>query len=37
LVRRRYRPHTVIPYGPFIVLGGVLLEFFSAQLRAWLQ
>lgn len=37
LLRRRYRPHSVIPYGPFIVFGGMLLEFFSAQLKMWAQ
>jgi prepilin signal peptidase PulO-like enzyme (type II secretory pathway) len=37
LARRQYRPHTAVAYGPFIVFGGLLVEFFSAQIRAWAQ
>jgi prepilin signal peptidase PulO-like enzyme (type II secretory pathway) len=33
-IRRRYDPYAPIPYGPFILLGGFLLYFFSAQIRA---
>ena len=34
LIRRRYSPHSVIPYGPFLVLGAFLLYFYSAQIQA---
>jgi leader peptidase (prepilin peptidase) / N-methyltransferase len=34
LVRRRYQPHSVIPYGPFLVLGALVIYFAGDWLRA---
>lgn len=33
--RRRYNPHTPIPYGPFLILGAVVVYFFGANIKAW--
>ena len=38
LVQRRYSPHSVIPYGPFLVLGALVIYFFGADFAAyWLK
>ncbi len=34
ILRRRYNPHTAIPYGPFLILGAVVIYFFGANLKA---
>jgi leader peptidase (prepilin peptidase)/N-methyltransferase len=34
LVRGRYAPHSAMPYGPFLVLGGLLIYFFGRDLAA---
>jgi prepilin signal peptidase PulO-like enzyme (type II secretory pathway) len=34
LIRRRYSPHSVIPYGPFLVLGALVIYFGGDWLRA---
>ena len=35
LVRRRYSPHSVIPYGPFLVLGALLIYFYGREFAAF--
>lgn len=35
LVRRRYAGLTAIPYGPFLVAGGVLMMLYGAQIVQW--
>lgn len=32
-LRRRYDPHTPIPYAPFLILGAVVIYFFGADLK----
>jgi prepilin signal peptidase PulO-like enzyme (type II secretory pathway) len=34
-LRRRYNPHTPIPYGPFLVFGALVVYFFGAHLKTW--
>lgn len=34
-LRRRYDPHTPIPYAPFLILGAVIIYFFGANIKAW--
>ena len=37
LARRRYEPYSAVPYGPFLVLGGLAIFFYGKQLAAaWL-
>jgi len=35
LIRRKYSAFTAIPYGPFLILGGVLLRYFGTALMTW--
>lgn len=35
LIQRRYRRFTAIPYGPFLVLGGVVMLYFGPEFMAW--
>ena len=35
LLRRRYSPHSAMPYGPFLVLGGLLIYFLGRDLAAF--
>lgn len=38
IVRRRYSPHSVIPYGPFLVLGALVIYFYGHELaQFWLS
>ncbi len=38
LIQRRYAPHSVIPYGPFLVLGALAIYFYGADFqRYWLS
>jgi len=34
-VRRRYAAFTAIPYGPFLVAGGLIMMLYGAQIVAW--
>lgn len=34
-LRRRYDPHTPIPYAPFLLFGAAIIYFFGANLRTW--
>ncbi|MFQ5410606.1 MAG: prepilin peptidase [Anaerolineales bacterium] len=35
LLRRRYRPFTAIPYGPFLVVGAAAVLVFGPEIQAW--
>lgn len=35
VVRRRYDPHLPFPYGPFLVLGALVMYLHGGQLAAW--
>ncbi len=35
LLRRRYRLFTAIPYGPFLILGGMTMLYFGPQFMNW--
>jgi len=35
VARRRYTPHSAMPYGPFLVLGGLLIYFLGRELAVW--
>jgi prepilin signal peptidase PulO-like enzyme (type II secretory pathway) len=35
LIQRRYSPHSVIPYGPFLVLGALVIYFFGTDFAAY--
>jgi leader peptidase (prepilin peptidase)/N-methyltransferase len=35
LMRGRYNPHTPIPYGPFLVLGGLTIYWHGRDLAVW--
>ncbi len=38
IVRRRYSPHAVIPYGPFLVLGAVVIYLYGHEMaQLWLR
>ncbi len=34
-LQRRYRPHAAIPYGPFLVLGGLAIYLYGPEFAAW--
>jgi prepilin signal peptidase PulO-like enzyme (type II secretory pathway) len=33
--RKKYTPFTAVPYGPFLILGGVVMLYFGAEFMAW--
>jgi prepilin signal peptidase PulO-like enzyme (type II secretory pathway) len=35
VLRRRYTPYMPIPYGPFLVLGALVMYFYGRELAAW--
>ncbi len=35
LIQRRYRRFTAIPYGPFLVLGGIVMLYYGPEFMAW--
>jgi prepilin signal peptidase PulO-like enzyme (type II secretory pathway) len=35
VVRRRYDPHTAIPYGPFLVAGALVIYLYGKEFSAW--
>lgn len=37
VLRRTYSPFMAIPYGPFLVMGGLALYLFSPEILAWTQ
>lgn len=37
VLRRTYSPFMAIPYGPFLVMGGLALYLFSTEILAWAQ
>lgn len=37
MIRRRYSPFTAIPYGPFLILGALVLYLYNKEFAAFLQ
>jgi leader peptidase (prepilin peptidase)/N-methyltransferase len=35
VLRRRYDPYTAIPYGPFLILGGLAIYFYGQEFALW--
>ena len=36
VVRRRYTPHSAVPYGPFLVLGALTIYLYGKDFAAWM-
>ena len=36
VARRRYTPHTAVPYGPFLVLGALAIYLYGKDFAAWM-
>lgn len=34
-LRRKYNPHTPLPYAPFLIFGAIIIYFFGAHIKTW--